>query len=437
MATGKSNDIRPAAAVVLHRGNKIWLGQRGRVRFLPGFSVFPGGASETGESFQDTAIRELKEETGLICSASALQPFSRAITPPYSNYRFDVRVFSLELSDSQEPQPDGYELVSGNWYTAEEALRKRDSGLLQLAPPTWRQLQQWQSKERWTDKAFSQPPPRNERVLPMSKSLVLVPLKTRTLPPTHWTNTILLGSEDFFVVDPGGPEQETLKEEIEAREQRGHELKGVLLTHHHQDHLEGYHQVGGGNLPLFCHSATSELLPPGFPVPTLLEDGQLIRLGPGYTIEVVFTPGHAPGHIALFIPEEKALIAGDMISSLSSVVIPEDTGNLADYLDSLKRLRELEANLVIPGHGPPFGKDSDPFGTALAHRKKREEQVIHALAQSTGEVDDIVKLIYGNLDPILAKAARGNVKHYLEKLKLEERVSQAETGWSLNLDARK
>ena len=431
--------VLPAAAVLLHRGDKIWLGQRGKVRFLPGFSVFPGGGCHEGETFQQAAIRELSEETGLRCHESMLQPFSRAITPPYSQYRFDVRVYSLELGTGREPEPDGFELIAGHWMTPDEVLWKRRQGDIQLAPPTYRQIKQWKNRDATSipseETAFAQPPARNEKVLPMANGICVIPLPTSALPPAAWTNTVLLGERDYYLVDPGGPEQDHLREEMARRSALGQNLRGVLLTHHHPDHIEGYHQLKADKLTLFCHPKTAELLPSEFPKPRLLEHGNSLNIAGDLTIEAIYCPGHAPGHLAFYIPQRRTLLAGDMISSLSSIVIPADNGCLVDYLESLERLRQINAGLVIPSHGPPFGGDSDPFGTALIHRQKRESQVLATLSAEPTSVETITQKVYGKLDPRLVGAAQVNVNHYLKKLEREAKVFHRENGWLLNEDA--
>lgn len=133
------------------------------------------------------------------------------------------------------------------------------------------------------------------------------------------------------------------------------------------------------DLPLYCHPITAPLLPEDFPRTTEWNDGELLEVEPGLTMRAHFTPGHAPGHLAVEIPERKTLLAADLISSLSSIVIPSSNDDLPQYLDSLERMAKLGCHLVIPSHGPPYGEGSDPFGTAIAHRLQRERQVLGSL----------------------------------------------------------
>src|SRR5207237_720111 len=72
--------------------------------------------------------------------------------------------------------------------------------------------------------------------------------------------------------------------------------------------------------------------------------------GPGH-LEALHTPGHAPGHLAFYEPHYRLLFAGDMVSTLSSVVIAPPEGDLVVYLRSLERLRTLDCRLLLPGHG--------------------------------------------------------------------------------------
>ena len=436
MKIGDESPLRPAAAIILSRGDQIWLGHRGDTRFLPGFCVFPGGACESGESFEEAAQRELTEETGLkLLDHQELQPFSRALTPAYSSFRYDVRIYRIETDPDQEPQADGFEFCAGAWYTAAQALQLRDQGDLQLAPPTYRQVLHWQAcalgVEAWPHpkKAFEQPDKAHEEVLPFAPGITVVPLRTKSMPPAAWTNTCLLGERNLYILDPGGPQIEALRGELKKRLAQGAEIKGVILSHHHPDHTDGYHTLDLGHLPLYCHPITAPLLPKDFPPTLPLHDRDLLPIEDDLTLVAHFTPGHAPGHLAFQLPERKTLLAGDMISSLSSIVIPTDNGSLTDYLHSLERLRALDCHLVIPAHGPPYGRGSDPFGKAISHREKRESQVLYLLSQAPQSVDEITQTLYRGLDHRLMPAARANVSHHLWKLRSEGVVKEDNGAW--------
>ncbi len=416
--------MRLAAAVLLSCGDQVWLGRRGRSRFLPGFWVFPGGAGERGESAEETARREVLEESGLDLGGRDLAPFARAITPPYSPMRFDAYIFHCELEQPEPLKLDDNELVEGRWDTVEVFLQDHRHGRIQLAPPTLNQLELWQAcregRQPWPsrEEAFRLPSEDSQIVLPMAPQITLLPARSPAMPPAAWTNIAILGERNLYVVDPGGVDPQPLQEELLKRQEGGAELKGVLLTHHHPDHIAGYLSGGFEKVPLYAHSITAALLPRRFPAAKHLGDGTRLSLEEGLSVLAHHTPGHAPGHLCFEIPERSTLIAGDLISSLSSIVIPSDNGDLDDYLQSLSRMRALDCNLILCSHGPPYGRGSDPFGEALAHRFRREEQVLNVLHSSATGVtlEDITKTLYRGLSAELFPAARANVGHHLKRL---------------------
>lgn len=425
------------------RGSNVWLGRRGNTRFLPGFWVFPGGGYEEAEGPQQGALRELYEETGiLIDQVARLTPFARAVTPAYSPIRYDAKFYRLELSFEEEPRPDGTEFLEGRWFNLEEAIHLGAQCKIQLAPPTVRQLcalrDCFQGTTAWPtpEEAFSTPPISEQEILPMADGVTVVPLRSPALPPAAWTNSILLGHQRLYVVDPGGRNPVALKNEIAARLEMGAQVAGVILTHHHPDHIVGYPDLEMEGVPLYCHRLTASLLPQGFPTPILIEDQEVLSSEDDFQVVAHWTPGHAPGHLALEIPQRSTLLAADLLSSLSSIVIPSDNGDLGDYLHSLERMRALNCRLVIPAHGPPYGEDSDPFGQAIAHRELRERQVLAVLKKASGplSVEQIAETLYLGLDPQLVGAAQANVYHHLIKLMSELRVTNPDKGWQIAPD---
>jgi glyoxylase-like metal-dependent hydrolase (beta-lactamase superfamily II) len=91
------------------------------------------------------------------------------------------------------------------------------------------------------------------------------------------------------------------------------------------------------------------------PATQLLEDGDILPLGPR-RFEVIHTPGHSPGGIALWEAASGVLISGDLIYDGPLI---EDTyhSDAADYARSMRRLRDLPARIVHGGHFPSFSGD--------------------------------------------------------------------------------
>ena len=91
------------------------------------------------------------------------------------------------------------------------------------------------------------------------------------------------------------------------------------------------------------------------------------------------TPGHSKSHIAFFEELSQTLIAGDLVSTLGTVVINPPDGNMGEYMRSLERIRELGAKALLPGHGPPSRGVAHLIEALIEHRRQRESRVLRAL----------------------------------------------------------
>jgi cyclase len=84
--------------------------------------------------------------------------------------------------------------------------------------------------------------------------------------------------------------------------------------------------------------------------PTITFDGNItIRLG-NHTFELISTPGHTPGQIAVYIPEERVVFTGDTIFNRCQTWHMESDINT--WLESLDKLKKLDVDTIVPGHGP-------------------------------------------------------------------------------------
>ena len=188
-------------------------------------------------------------------------------------------------------------------------------------------------------------------------------------------------SKECIIIDPGAytsQEQNELSHFIESSQ-----LKPVRLlnTHCHIDHVLGNAFVHSmyGLLPEF-HSLELELLHavPGYapqmgiryelsPLPeTFLPETGNIAFGQS-TLELIFAPGHSPGHLCFYSPADNFLIGGDVLfyQSIGRTDLPG--GNHQQLLDNIKhKLFNLPTDCVVyPGHGPStqigFEKAHNPF----------------------------------------------------------------------------
>jgi glyoxylase-like metal-dependent hydrolase (beta-lactamase superfamily II) len=277
----------------------------------------------------------------------------------------------------------------------------------------------------------------------------LIPLRTLALPPTSYTNAYLIGREKAYLIDPGcsePDEQARLFRFLDNFVNEGGRLEAVVLTHQHIDHV-GAAKVCAEryNVPILAHPLTARALENKIIVTGMIQDGDRLDLGtppasdgePGgisprsWYLRAIHTAGHASGHLAFFEPYYRLLFAGDMVSTVSSVVIAPPDGDLAVYLDSLRRLAALDCRLLLPGHGGVSSSPRETIELCVRHRVEREQQLLAALASGPRHVEDLLIEVYKGVPESLMKFARLQLQAGLEKLQREGKVIMNGNGWEL------
>src|SRR3954468_3369612 len=170
------------------------------------------------------------------------------------------------------------------------------------------------------------------------------------------------GSSEALIVDPG-EEAPTL---LGAIEQLGLELKGILLTHTHFDHVGAVAPVAKATgaavwVPEIEKPVLADIMSfvpwPGFgpyeswDAEHTVSGGETLELA-GFEIEVIFTPGHSPGHVTYAIADEGAVFSGDVLfqGSVGRTDLPG--GDWPTLLESIRTLVDSlpEETKVFPGH---------------------------------------------------------------------------------------
>jgi len=229
------------------------------------------------------------------------------------------------------------------------------------------------------------------------------------------TGTYIVGKGEVAVIDPGPDDPAHLAAILAAV--AGERVTHILITHHHSDHspLAGPLKAATGATIYGCAVAGHEDDDTGEvkmeaghdhdfrPDVSLCGGGKVS--GPGWTMEAIPTPGHTSNHLCYALKEENALFSGDHIMGWSTTVITPPDGDMTDYLESLRRIRERNFTTLWPTHGPPILKVT-PFIDAYAeHRQERIDQILGALAVAPGRITELVPRLYADVDSRLHPAA--------------------------------
>ena len=204
-----------------------------------------------------------------------------------------------------------------------------------------------------------------------------------------YTTTKLRGCNPSFVVTSDGvvvidtPQLPTKAVEMRQAAEHHGPIRYVINTEHHVDHIFGnYYFRGAGEVvhhqgvydnfmvvspDLDPYAYAAEAIPTDDPEGEAIfperdeyyEDpnkGKLVFTGDltlrvgEHTFELIHTPGHTPGQVAVYIPEERAVFTGDTVFNGCQTWLM--TSDVDQWVTALERISELEVDHVVPGHGP-------------------------------------------------------------------------------------
>ena len=245
------------------------------------------------------------------------------------------------------------------------------------------------------------------------------------------TNAYLVGCKEIAVIDPGP----ALDAHVDAIiEQAGGTIRWVLATHTHPDHSPAAKLIAArtGAELIGCVMEDDGHQDGSFQVAENIQHGWQLRTDE-FTLEAIATPGHVGNHFCYWLPEDQVIFTGDHIMQGTTVVIVPPSGDMACYIESLKRLSDYPANYLAPGHGHLMSDATAVADALVKHRLAREALVVAALGKiGEASIEALVEEVYADVDPALHKVAAISLWAHLLKLEKEHKVvKQAEAHWLL------
>jgi endoribonuclease LACTB2 len=463
-----------------------WVKRSDKLAFLGGFHAFPGGQIDPDDAVVQVrnapnpetaamisgAARELFEELGVLAArggetltkgqrvsllddlesgrmtwsalldhyelfldANDFTFVGRWVTPPFNARRFDTWFFLVNCPPKQEPNVIAGELASGEWLTARDAYDCWLKDQVVAVPPTLHALRTLASgmSPDLTGRFLSIPEAHGqpERRITFRPNYICFPVRTPTRPPaTHTCCYLVHNSKEILIFDPGSPyedEQEALAACVDEMISEGRQVREIILTHLHPDHVGGVNALKthlGGAVPVAAHAQTAEALN-DVRVDRLIHDNDVIALAgePRIQLRALHTPGHALGHLCFHDEDRGVLLTGDNIVGLGSVLIDPPQGNMRDYLDSLERMRSLpNLTVLLGGHGPAIATPYQKIDEYISHRLERERNILEVFHAGATTPKEIVEKVYTDVSPKAHAMAERAVMAHLEKLREEGRI---------------
>jgi glyoxylase-like metal-dependent hydrolase (beta-lactamase superfamily II) len=301
-------------------------------------------------------------------------------------------------------------------------------------------------------------------------------------------NCYLIEDEPLTLVDTGPNSGKALDELESQLAERGHsidELELLVITHQHIDHLglaEIVVQRSGAKvaalgiaaerLANFDEDAEAEdsfaidlMLRNGIPeevtvalrsvsrsfrgwgshvsVTHPLEDGQLLSLR-DRTLQAIHRPGHSPSDTVFWDEERRILIAADhLIAHISSnplLTRPLDGSNerpqaLVTYIESMRKTREMPAEMVLSGHGEPITDHVALIDDRIAKHDRRKEKIYKLIAEQPRNAYEVAQAIWGNVAVTQAFLTLSEVIGHADLLVNEGRVREVDDGDVIHYEA--
>jgi glyoxylase-like metal-dependent hydrolase (beta-lactamase superfamily II) len=251
----------------------------------------------------------------------------------------------------------------------------------------------------------------------------------------YGTQTYLIGTDEIAVVDPG-PD---LPEHLDALERAigGRSIAAIMCTHTHRDHSPAAAPLAErtGAPIIGCVPLALETVGPradasfdgDYSADQVLGECDALNVD-GEVVTAVATPGHTSNHLCF--AWRGALFSGDHVMGWSTTVVVPPDGDMADYMQSLDKLRQRDDRVYYPAHGPPVTKPQQYVRHLVGHRMQRERQILSLVEEQARPIPDIVASAYPGLDPRLTAAAGGSVLAHLIDLERRGLVERRDEAWT-------
>jgi glyoxylase-like metal-dependent hydrolase (beta-lactamase superfamily II) len=241
------------------------------------------------------------------------------------------------------------------------------------------------------------------------------------------TNSYLVGRSTLALIDPGPGDP--VHEAAIMTAAAGRPITHIVITHTHRDHTDGLPAMlkvtgaktagyGHKSLPRATGGASltrGEYVERNFVPDIVMRDGDRLE-GGDWSLDALFTPGHAPDHLCFALGGTDILFSGDHVMAWNTSVVAPPEGHMGAYVASLEKLLPRTDRVYFPGHGGQLESPQKMVRAFLVHRRMREQAILEAIQNGQGTIRDVVGVVYKGLDAKLLNAAALSVAAHVVHL---------------------
>jgi glyoxylase-like metal-dependent hydrolase (beta-lactamase superfamily II) len=210
-----------------------------------------------------------------------------------------------------------------------------------------------------------------------------------------------------------------MEEKVNDIQESGSEILATIFTHRHLDHIGDLEAISEMyTAPIWATVETLEAIP-ACEKDSVLKEGDSFQLD-DVTWSVIETPGHCPGQICLV--SEAGIVSADNAVQVGTILVPSGEGDMTAYIEGLHRLRDLDANLLFPGHGPMVANPTMLLTHYISHREKRHEAVFTAWQNGLREIEELSHAAYADTPDAHPLLKIDQTMSHLDALRNEGRI---------------
>ena len=247
------------------------------------------------------------------------------------------------------------------------------------------------------------------------------------------TNTYLVGNAELAVIDPGPALAEHIDAILKTASDMRAPIRWILCTHTHLDHSPGANLLRDATdaVVIGQQAQFPKGQDPSFTPDNHWQHGDFIQTDE-FTLRAVHTPGHASNHLCFYLEQEQTLFTGDHIMEGSTVVIAPPDGDMLDYMNSLRDLKQLALKYLAPAHGNRIDNPLQMIEALIWHRTMRENKTLEKMQQlGPCTLATLTPSVYDEVPAYLHGLAQMSLLAHLLKLEKEQRVHQDNDLWRI------